>query len=327
MLEHSIERDHESFCFIVLPDFSLVSIGAAIDVLQIANDLVGRALFSWALYSIDGRKVKASNGVDVDVKGKYAEIKDGTNIIVCAGGAVESGSYGSLISWIRQRSNEGAFIGSICRGAYILGLAGLLDGRICAVHWEDISWFADRFTQSRFTHQIFEMDAKTLSCAGGTAVVDMTLSFIAHRSGPAISNAIADKLVHHRIRDKVETQRTDIMSRWRISHKKLIFAISIMESNLTPPIPTSFIAKKSNMSLRNLQRLFREQLLTSPNLFYQRLRLNKARQMLRMTSIPILTISNLLHFQSSTYFSKRYLITFGLTPSSERQPSKRGNFS
>src|SRR3546814_6665679 len=75
-----------------------------------------------------------------------------------------------LVEWIRQRSKAARRTASVCSGAFLLAMAGLLDGRRAVTHWQRCAEFADRFPQVRLDPDpIFLCDGDICTSAGVTA--------------------------------------------------------------------------------------------------------------------------------------------------------------
>jgi transcriptional regulator GlxA family with amidase domain len=104
-----------------------------------------------------------------------------------------------------------------------------------------------------------------------------------------------------------------------VSHPKLLAVIQQMEETLEEPVNCSTLADTVSLSTRQLERLFRKYLGTAPTKYYLSLRLNRARFLLRQTSLPILSIALACGFVSASHFSKCYREYFSRTPSIERQ--------
>jgi transcriptional regulator GlxA family with amidase domain len=92
-----------------------------------------------------------------------------------------------------------------------------------------------------------------------------------------------------------------------------------MEANIHEPMSQDDIAACTDLSRRQLQRLFQRYLKCTPAQYYRRIRLVRARELLQQTSMNLIEISDMTGFASSSHFSKRYKEHFGRAPSHERQ--------
>ena len=145
------------------------------------------------------------------------------------------------------------------------------------------------------------------------------LHLISSHAGHEVAAAVADQVIHHRIREGNEGQRMALRARLGVSHPKLLFVIGSMESSLEFPVSCSQLAQSVGLSTRQLERLFSKYLNQAPTRYYLKLRLERARYLLLQTSMPILDIALACGFISASHFSKCYRECFGCTPSEARR--------
>jgi transcriptional regulator GlxA family with amidase domain len=112
----------------------------------------------------------------------------------------------------------------------------------------------------------------------------------------------------------------ELRSRIGVSHPKLLAVVKTMEDNLEEPLAQTSIARATGLSTRQLERLFRKYLSTTPTRYYLNLRLARARHLLRQTSMSILSVALACGFVSASHFSKCYRECYDRTPRAERSP-------
>lgn len=309
--------------FFLVPGFSMMAFASAVEPLRLANRVAGRAVYVWRAYSIDGNPVQASNDFAAIADAAIADAANPEIMIVCGGIGAEHYRNAAVSSKLRRMARHGTVLGAVCTGSYILARAGLLDGYRCTIHWENLPGFSEEFPHIEVMSELYEVDRDRLTCSGGTAAVDMMLNFIALHLGHDIAAAVADQLMHHRIRSSYEDQRMALRARLNITHPKLLDAIACMESNLDEPLSCADLAIAVGLSPRQLERLFRKYLNLSPIRYYLGLRLERARFLLLQTSLSILNVALTCGFISASHFSKCYREHFGWTPSEERRSPHR----
>jgi transcriptional regulator GlxA family with amidase domain len=211
-------------------------------------------------------------------------------------------------------------LGSVSNGGYLLAEAGLLDGYRCTVHWENLEAFSGRYAHAEVTGRLFEIDRDRVTCAGGTAALDMMLHRIAADHGHAIAGAVAEQLVHAGARDADKPQRMDVRQRLGVSHPKLLQAVRLMEQTLDEPLPTAELAKEVGVSPRQLERLFKLHLGCTPSRYYVEARLRRGQALLRQTSMSVLEVALACGFASASHFARSYRAFFGRPPRAERRP-------
>ncbi|MNP11559.1 HTH-type transcriptional regulator CdhR [compost metagenome] len=109
-----------------------------------------------------------------------------------------------------------------------------------------------------------------------------------------------------------------VASRYGINNKKLVQVIGQMEHNTELPLSTLVLAESINVTRRQLERLFRLHLNDTPSNFYLRLRLEKARQLLRQTDMSVLEVSIACGFESPSYFTRSYRARYARCPREDR---------
>ena len=298
----------------------MMPFAAAIEPLRQANRLSGERLFEWRLYSRDGKPVRASNGIDIAVQGSIDDKVATDLLLVCAGHADAGKGDPALAKWLRDAARGGAAIGGISLGPYVLAYAGLLEGRRCALHWENLAAFTEQFPRIRTTSDIFVIDDNRYTCSGGTAALDMMLQLISTRHGRGLANDVSEQFIHPRIRGTGDKQRMALQARLGVANKKLIDAVALMENAIEDPRDIRDIAAAFELSPRQLERLFAKYLKVNPSRYYLELRLDHARTLLSQTSRPILDIAVACGFASASHFSRCYRMLYGRKPSDERTP-------
>jgi transcriptional regulator GlxA family with amidase domain len=301
----------------------MMSFAAALEPLRSANRAGGAALFSWVLVSADGEPVPASNGIPVGVHGSIASLGRTDLVLVCAGLETQLKDHPRVHHHLRRLSSHGAKVGAISSGPFILADAGLLSGRRCTVHWEYLDAFRARFPQLEVTQELYVIDQDVFTCCGGTAALDMMLHFVGAAGGADLALSVAEQFIHPHIRTQGDHQRLQLNARYGIENPKLIRAIGLMEGALEEPHDVSAMAAHVGVSTRQLERLFREYLGTTPKAFYLRLRLARARTMLRQTVSPLRMIALECGFESTSHFCHAYKRVHGIPPTHERRSLDR----
>jgi transcriptional regulator GlxA family with amidase domain len=308
----------QKLAFLLVPSFSMIAFTSAVEPLRLANRASGKDLYSWHLFSADGRPVAASNGITITPDGRVEDAAAFGTVILCSG--IDGHLYEdrNVFAQLRKLDRKGADVGALCTGSHILARAGLLDGYRCTIHWENLAAFAESFPHIEATSELFEIDRNRFTCSGGTASLDMMLNMIARQHGHELAAAVSDQFMHERIRDEHDQQRMALPARLGVRHPKLMSVIKLMEENLEEPLDRGRLAKSAGLSSRQLERLFRKYLNRSPARYYVELRLNRARLLLLQTNMPVIDVALACGFVSASHFSKCYRDFFGKTPRRER---------
>lgn len=308
----------ETLCFVLLPEFSMLGLLAAIEPLRAANRFHADA-YRWRLLSRDGEAVCASNGMELQVEGRWGEEETAHTVLVVAGFNPLAHSTPALLSWLRRLEQRSLTLGGIDTGSFILAEAGLYRQQRLTLHWEAVQAFRERYPQLNVSQELYELDGRRISSAGGTASIDMMLEMMARRHGHALAIQVSEQFVLGRIRDKKDHQRLQVSERYGMHNRKLVHAISLMEQALEQPYGCDALAERVGITRRQLERLFRAHLADTPGGFYLRLRLQGARQLLRQSELNIMEISVACGFDSASYFARAYRKQFGCAPSQDRR--------
>jgi len=310
--------------FLLLPNFSMMAFTSSVEPLRAANLLVGKELYAWRTFSIDGASVQASNGVSIAPHGGLGETgNNATTLFVCAGLGAEHFHDTAVMNRLRDLARRGTALGGVCTGALMLARAGLLNGHRCTIHWENVEGFAEEFPELDITATMFEVDRERYTCSGGTAPLDMMINAIATDHGDDLAVQVAELLLHHSVRHPHDTQRMPLQHRTGITHPKLLAVIAHMEAYVESPVPVHELAASVSISHRQLERLFRERLGKTPSRYYLELRLQRARALLLQTSMSVLQIAVATGFASASHFARSYRDFFNKSPSQERVELER----
>ncbi|MEM7490601.1 MAG: GlxA family transcriptional regulator [Pseudomonadota bacterium] len=304
--------------FVLLENFTLLSMASALDALRIANRMADATLYTWDLVGEGGEVMTCSGGTRFLLDGDLGEIGRDDLLMIVGGVDVAKASTKKIVAWLRREARRGITIGGLCTASYTMAVAGLLDGRRATIHWENQDSFTEEFPEIELTKSIFTVDGKRITTAGGTASVDLMLHLIAAHHGEDLAALVADQMIYSSIRTDQDTQRLSIPTRIGVRHPRLSQVIREMEQNIEEPISPSILASQVGMSTRQLERLFRRYLNRSPKRYYMELRLGKARNLLMQTDMSIINVALACGFTSPSHFSKCYRAHYGTTPYRER---------
>ncbi len=308
--------------FLLIPDFALLPYASSIEPLRAANILSGRELYRWSHVSIDGSPAKASNGVAIAADAAAGAELRLDYLLVCAGGNPALFQHPPTFSWLRQQARRGVRIGGVSGGPYVLARANVLTGYRFTIHWEHAEAFLEEYPDLDLRRSLYEIDRDRLTCSGGTAPLDMMHALIAREHGSGLALAVSEWFLQTQVREGTDPQRMKLRARLGIAHEPLLRVIGRMEQTLENPEPREALARLADISLRQLERLFRQHLGRSLGEHYLALRLDRGRDLLRQTSLSVLEIALACGFASASHFSRRYSARFGHPPRSERLPAR-----
>lgn len=303
---------------LLTPEFALMSYSSAIEPFRAANKLSGSNLYVWSHVSPDGQPVRASNGVMIVPDSGTRDGIEGDLLIVCAGGNPAGFQHPPTFAFLREAARSRIPIAGVSGGPLLMARAGLLDGYRCTIHWEHAPAFAEEFPQHDLRRSIFEVDRDRLTCAGGTAALDMMHGLIAREHGSELANAMAEWFLHTHVRESGDTQRMPVRERLQVKHPKLVKVLETMETSLENPKGREKLAQTVSISVRQLERLFRSYLGRSISDHYMSLRLRRARILLMQSTLSIMEVAVATGFVSASHFSRTYRRCFGHPPRNDQ---------
>ena len=325
--------------FLLLPQFGLLSLSGALDVLAAANRILDDPIYSSTILARDEASVVSAGTLKIPVDCALENAPELDGIFVVSDTPVPQRGFDNAVAWLQKfasspPASQGAvkaaprLVGGIGTGSYMLARAGLLRGCRATIHWPYTSLLAEAYPDTVVSSNLFEIDRYRLTCAGGNASVDMILNWLGPRHSEDFVTGLLDHFGLDRLRSPTDHQRVPLSARIGGGQPKLTEAVSLMEANYEEPLPTEEIARLVGVSRRQLERLFKQYLNSLPSRYYLELRLNRARHLLQQTSQSILQIGLSCGFSSGPHFSSAYRNHFSITPREQRsQRAARANLT
>lgn len=304
----------ESIGFLLVDQFSLVALAAALEPLRLANQLTGRCLYRWHTLSLDGRPLQASNGMRITPDGGVSTPGELHGLILCGTDDAHGREQPALERYVQAQVRPGMFLGALGSASWTLARAGLLKGYQCSTSWRCRVDLQQTFPEVDLSPGHFVVDRNRCTAADGGAGLEMMLQLIANRHGAVLAEAIAGTLAMELVRYEPMPLQRGISD----ASPKLRQAISLMEGNLEEPLELGQLAGCVALSRRQLERLFEKHLSCSPARYYLCLRLVRARRLLRRTQLAVTRVAADCGFRSAQNFSRCYREHFGISPGGER---------
>lgn len=303
------------FGLLLTNGFALMSYASLVEPFRAANILAGTPLYRWQHISIDGRPVAASNGASIIADCAVGDALDCDTLFVFAAGDPARFSDEPTFAWLREIARQGATIGGVSGGPFLLARAGLLDGHRATIHWDHQAAFAERFPTVSLTPGLYVIDRRRVTCAGGTAGLDLALELIERERGHVLAAKVSDWFIRTEIRGADKPQRLSLRDRYAITNDRVLKALAHMEATVEEPACRSELARIGGVSVRQLERLFLHQLGETMNQAYLRIRLTQAEELVRKTGLSVTMIALACGFRNSGHFSRAFKARFGHPPS------------
>ncbi|MFH7043494.1 GlxA family transcriptional regulator [Paucibacter sp. JuS9] len=302
---------------VLLPGCSMLAVAGVVEALQALNELQEEARYECRLLSEAGGLLVAGGDVLLQTQAFDADADWQALFLIAAEAPLPSPA---LVQALQSHALRGTVLAGVDGGAALLAAAGLLDGQRATIHWTLVDAAMQEHGGVVWSGHVWEIaaDGRLLSCAGGTASLDLVLAWAARLHGDRVGQELAQHLGLERARGAGERQRVPITERMGGGSPKLSEALALMEANLSEPLPTEDVARLVGLSRRQLERLFKQHLDALPSRYYLELRLKRAQRLLQQSSQSILQIGLSSGFASGPHFSNAYKSHFGHTPRDER---------
>jgi AraC family transcriptional regulator, carnitine catabolism transcriptional activator len=306
---------------LLLPEFSNLGLAAVMEPLFVANWLAQRALFEWKSFSVDGKPVRASNGVVLTVDGDLSGASECASVFVLASfEPLQSARSRPLTRWLQRAARSGVELGGIENGSLALAEAGLLDHHPAAIHWDNLAGFQELFPKVRIAPGSFSFTPNRVTCSGAAAILEMMIAWIARHADPQVAEEVARHLLLNRGRRPHDSESRVAPAREESRRDHTIDrARALMQAHIDDPLPCESIAQRLNISLRQLERRFKQALGRTVHAEYRLVRVERAHQYLQQTRLSVTEVAALTGFSSVEYFSKVYRRAFAMLPSEDRR--------
>jgi transcriptional regulator GlxA family with amidase domain len=304
----------EHIVFLLVEGFTHLALSGSVEVLRVANLLSGRELYRWTTMAQDRTSQCSSNGLETKVQTDLLPLRHNTRLYVVSGNDVQKYITSQLITYLRTQHRHGVHIGAVCSGSFVLAKAGLLTNGTCAVHWAHHTALRELYPDINITADAFYTQTRHHTASGGTAGAEMMLHLVSEAHGSDLANEIADYLVLARVRGVGEQQRMPDHIRYGTRNKILLQSVKLMDANIEEPLTTREISDLIGISVRQMERTFRNHVGQSPGTYYKEIRLQFAKNLIATTDMSIIQIAISSGFSSASHFSRIFKAKFGETP-------------
>ena len=275
--------------------------------------------------SLVGRKagtVTCSNGMQLSVPFGYADSDIQFDLLLVAGGPQlpDSQPSSEFLAWLQKQAHGAARFGSVCNGTFLLGHAGLIDGKEVTTHWADAGRLADEFPQACVQpDRIFIRDGHLFTSAGVTAGIDLCLSLVAEDWGHELAVRIAKRLVVYIQREGGQSQYSPYIGVGKDEDPIISKVHRYVTEHIADALSIEQLASAVSVSRRTFSRLFSKYAKVTPSAFVEQVRVDTARKLLEDTDSPLKTVAFKCGFNSATQMRTTFSRRLNVTPKQYRQ--------
>ncbi|MFD3807222.1 GlxA family transcriptional regulator [Streptomyces sp. NPDC058611] len=250
----------------------------------------------------------------VDTPHGFDALAEADTVVVPACADVDADLPGDLVEAVRAAHDRGARIVSLCTGAFVLAAAGVLDGRRATTHWEHTAALAARYPRVEVDPDVLYIDDRgVLTSAGKAAGMDLCLHLVTADHGAAVANALARRLVVPARRAGGQAQFIAAPPAADTGHA-LSELLQWTAGRLHEPLTVPDLARRMNMSTRNLTRRFAAATGTTPLRWLHTQRIHRAQELLETTDDSIELIASRTGMGTATTLRRHFHRALGVPP-------------
>ncbi|MEJ6655688.1 MAG: helix-turn-helix domain-containing protein, partial [Pseudomonas sp.] len=264
--------------------------------------------------------ITSDQGVVIQVPDGLEAMEKADIIIIPAWSDAELSAPVELTAALQQAHAQGKLIVGLCLGAFVLGDAGLLDGKETTTHWAAREVFARRFPQAVFRPDVlYVADDNIITSAGTVAAIDCCLHLVRQRHGSEVANHTARLLVTPPHRQGGQAQYIERPVQQLPGDNRLPGLLEWARSNLSEPLSLDTLADVANMSRRTFTRRFRDMTGTTVTQWLNTERVARAQQLLETTDLSIERITAEVGFGTALSLRQQFATQLGTSPSHYRR--------
>lgn len=295
-------------------------LGVVCEVFGLDRSDEGLPVYDFAVASAEGPALGTHAGFTIGTSYGLQRLEEADLVAVPAGeGYVRREYPAELLDALRRAADRGARVLSVCSGVFVLGAAGLLDGRRCAVHWRHAEELARQYPRAIVEPDVLYVDADPVITSAGTAAgIDACLHLVRKEQGLQVANAIARRMVVPPHRDGGQAQYVERplpRSRCDTVGEVLVW----MEEHLDEEVTVEQLAARAHMSPRTFARRFQQETGTTPYRWILRQRVLLAQRLLEATDETMDVIAGRTGFGTAAALRHQFARSLGTTPQAYRR--------
>jgi transcriptional regulator GlxA family with amidase domain len=269
--------------------------------------------------SVDGRDVTTSIGTYFPVTERISSIEHVDTVLVAGGdGLIGRPIDPALVDSLKTVPDKTRRLASICTGAFILAKAGLLNGRRATTHWRHAGLLARAFPEVIVEPDaIFVRDGQVVTSAGVSAGIDLALALVEEDYGAELVRDVARSLVVYLKRAGGQSQFSALVEAAPPPQSPLRAVTDAIATDPAADHNVKALAAKASLSTRQLTRLFKSEIATTPARYVEMVRIDAARAALD-AGRSVTEAAHLAGFGSAETLRRVFVTNFGVTPTAYR---------
>lgn len=301
----------------------LFEFGVAAELFGLPRPELEVPWYDFIVVGIESRGFRSLGGVNIQATKGLSVLNRAKTIVLPGWKSPHERPPARLLRALRVAHDRGARLMSICSGAFVLGYAGLLDGRRATTHWRYTDQFRSLFPNVELVPDVLYVDeGQVITSAGSAAGIDAGLHLIRRDFGAAVANRVARRLVvtPHREGGQKQFIPSPVGERGGSRFQQVM---QWARQHLAEPISVRRLAGQAAMSERNFLRRFREATGATPKAWLLHERISRAQELIETTNEPIDRVAERCGFAATETFRLAFRNRVGLAPAKYRHRFKR----
>ncbi|CAG7618706.1 GlxA family transcriptional regulator [Actinacidiphila bryophytorum] len=314
--------------FAVFPGFQLLDLAGPNEVFvqagRLAAGAAGAAGQGVAVDTVAAAPgpVASSGGITVTPTLTAGEVTGPVDTLVAVGGrgVHQACQDAEFVDWFARTSRRARRTASVCSGAFLLGAAGLLEGRRVVTHWSACDLLAQRHPAAAVDPDpIFVRDGDLWTSAGVTAGIDLALAMVEADDGPEVARAVARQLVMFVQRPGGQAQFSAQLAARRPERQPLRDVLDWVADHLADDLGVPALAARAGMSERHFTRVFRAETGRTPAAFVESARVEAARRLLESTGTTVEAVARACGYGTRETLQRSFKRAVQVTPGEYRR--------
>ncbi len=222
-----------------------------------------------------------------------------------------------VVPWLRRMYMAGADVASVCTGAFLLGEAGLLDGRAATTHWAFQELLASRYPRTEVLPEAILVDqGRVLTSGGATSWLNLVLHVVERALGSEVARA-SSKMFLIDVNKAPQSAYAMFSPQKLHEDREVLRAQSLIEQHPERVHRVDRLAREVGMSVRSLTRRFRQSTGNSPTEYIQRVKVEAAKRALE-SGERVSAVADVVGYSDAAAFRRLFARVTGLTPADYR---------
>jgi transcriptional regulator GlxA family with amidase domain len=304
---------------VVLEEVHPFELGVACEVFGLDRSEQGLPVYDFAVASTRPGLLRTHARYRIEVPHGVERLATADLVVVTALGLHEEYPPELCVA-LREVVERGARVLSICSGAFLLGAAGLLDGRRSTTHWMYADTLAERYPLTTVEPDVLYVDEDPVITSAGTAAgIDACLHLVRKVQGAEVARGIARRMVVAAHRDGGQAQYVDRPLPDQPSTASFGAVLDWMREELDRDWTVDQLAARAHMAPRTFARRFQQETGTTPLRWLIGQRVLYAQRLLEQTDHPVETVATRVGFGNAATLRHHFGRRVGTTPLAYRR--------